>query len=204
MTSARLLVATTNPGKLAEVRAFLAPLGLDVRGPRELGMRFEVEETGTTFSENALLKARALHALAGGLVLADDSGLEVDALGGEPGVRSARYGGPGLTDAGRCRLLLDRLRDVPEARRTARFVCCIALVDSDGEDMLFTGTVDGVITREPRGHGGFGYDSVFLYPPEGRTFAQLDSGGKAAISHRGRALAAAQRTLRAYTCGDHN
>lgn len=127
--------------------------------------------------------------------IADDSGLEVDALGGAPGVRSARYGGPGLDDAGRVARLLDALRDVPDDRRTARFRCVIALVERDGRERIAEGVVEGVIVSAPRGTAGFGYDPVFLYPPLGRTFAELTEQEKARASHRGRAVAALRRLL---------
>jgi XTP/dITP diphosphohydrolase len=131
----------------------------------------------------------------GELALADDSGLEVDALGGEPGLRSARYGGPGLDDAARCQRLLDALAHVPAPRRTARFRCVIALVDPAGPEHLAEGTAEGVILGAPRGRAGFGYDPIFLSPPLGRTFAELSDAEKAEVSHRGRAVAAVRRLL---------
>jgi len=153
------------------------------------------EETADTYAGNALLKARAAASLTGCVVLADDSGLEVDALGGAPGLRSARYGGPGLDDAGRVRLLLDALRAVPAAERTARFRCVIALIEPDGRERLVEGTVEGCIAEAPRGKGGFGYDPVFFYPPLGRTLAELTEEEKARVSHRAHAVAAARRLL---------
>jgi XTP/dITP diphosphohydrolase len=153
------------------------------------------EETEPTYRGNALLKARAAAAQAGATALADDSGLEVDALGGAPGVHSARLGGPGLDDAGRCARLLDALRAVPAARRTARFRCAIAIVEPAGREDVVEATVDGLILDAPRGAGGFGYDPVFFYPPLGRTFAELTAEEKARVSHRGCALAAARRLL---------
>jgi XTP/dITP diphosphohydrolase len=128
-------------------------------------------------------------------VLADDSGLEVAALGGAPGLRSARFGGPGLDDTGRVRLLLDTLHSVPAAERGARFRCVIALVEPDGREQLAEGTVDGFIAEAPRGSGGFGYDPVFFYPPLGRTLAELTEEERARVSHRARAVAAARRLL---------
>jgi XTP/dITP diphosphohydrolase len=153
------------------------------------------EETAATYAGNALLKARAAAAHTRALSLADDSGLEVDALGGGPGVRSARFGGPGLDDAGRCARLLEALAGVPAERRTARFRCVIALVDPDDGEQVVEGTVDGLIVAEPRGAAGFGYDPLFLYPPLGRTFAELAPDEKARVSHRARAIAAARRAL---------
>lgn len=149
------------------------------------------EETGDTYRENALIKARAGAALTGVLALADDSGIEVDALGGAPGVRSARFGGPGLDDAARTALLLERLRDVPAGRRTARYRCVVALVWADGTERTAEGTAEGVITAAPRGTGGFGYDPIFEDLALGRTFAELTPEAKAAVSHRGRAVRAA-------------
>ena len=153
------------------------------------------EETADTYAGNALIKARVALTLTGCRTLADDSGLEVDALGGAPGVRSARYGGPGLDDDGRVRLLLDALRTVPPTRRTARFRCVIALVEPGGREQLVEGTVEGRIAEVPRGTGGFGYDPVFVYPSWGRTLAELTEEEKAVISHRSRAVAAARRLL---------
>jgi XTP/dITP diphosphohydrolase len=153
------------------------------------------EETADTYAGNALLKARAAVPITGCLVLADDSGLEVDALGGAPGLRSARYGGPGLDDAGRVRLLLDALRAVPANERSARFRCVIALVAPDGREWLVDGTVEGRIAEAPRGCGGFGYDPVFFYPPFGRTLAELTEAEKSRVSHRARAVMAARRLL---------
>lgn len=154
------------------------------------------EETGETYAANALLKARAAARLTGILALGDDSGLEVDALGCGPGVRSARFGGAGLNDAGRCRRLLDALQGVPAAGRRARFRCVIALVDPAGPEHLVEGIADGVILDAPRGDRGFGYDPLFFFPPLGRTFAELSEEEKAGVSHRGRAVAAAGRLLR--------
>jgi XTP/dITP diphosphohydrolase len=153
------------------------------------------DETETTYRGNALLKARAAASLTGAWSLGDDSGLEVDALGGAPGLHSARYGGPGLDDAGRCALLLAALRDVPEGRRTARFRCVIAIVEPGGGEWVVEGVADGAITRAPRGAGGFGYDPLFHYPPLGRTFGELSDAEKSVVSHRARAAALARRVL---------
>jgi XTP/dITP diphosphohydrolase len=153
------------------------------------------EETGATYEENALIKARAVAAHTGALALGDDSGIEVAALDGAPGVRSARFGGPGLDDRGRVQHLLHLIEAVPDDRRAARFVCVIALVGPDGHETLVEGTCDGRITREPRGAGGFGYDPVFFYPPLAGTFGELSDEQKATVSHRGRAAAAARRAL---------
>ncbi len=152
-------------------------------------------EDEDSYAGNARVKARAGRQLTGELALGDDSGLEVDALGGAPGLRSARFGGPGLDDAGRCRRLLEALRGVPEARRTARFRCLIALAHPDGRERLVEGLAEGRILDEPRGAGGFGYDPLFHYAPLGRTFAELSHAEKAEVSHRGRALREARRVL---------
>ena len=153
------------------------------------------EETGQTYAENALVKARTAARLTGALALGDDSGLEVDALGGAPGLHTARFGGPELTDRARWELLLERLRDVPPARRTARFRCVIALAGPARGEQVVDGVVEGVIAAAPRGSGGFGYDPVFFYPPLGRTFGEISDEDKQRVSHRGKALAAARRLL---------
>lgn len=149
----------------------------------------EPAETGDTLAENALIKARAAFAQTGVTAIADDTGLEVDALGGLPGVRSARFAGPGADYAANLRLLLERLAEVADPLRTARFRCVVALVD-DGREATFEGTVEGLITRAPRGFNGFGYDPVFFCPEIGKTFAEAEPEEKHRVSHRGRALRA--------------
>lgn len=184
----KLLIATTNTGKVAEIAELLSDLNYEVIGLADLPQALpDVEETGTTFAANALLKAKYYHAQTGLLALADDSGLEVDALDGRPGVYSARYAGVGASDAAKIAKLLEELRDVPAAERTGRFVCVIALVGS-GVSKTFTGTCAGLLADAPRGTNGFGYDPVFIEPSSGRSFAELTRAEKAAISHRGRAL----------------
>ncbi len=190
----RLLVATHNPGKLREFRALLDGCGFDVVGLADLGLAEEAPETGDTFAQNAEQKARFYHERTGLPTVADDSGLVVDALGGEPGVRSARYGPPDLDDRGRVALLLRKLEGVPDPARTARFVAALAYIDAAGRLTLVEGTVEGRIAHAPAGTGGFGYDPVFLLPERGLTLAQLPAEAKNTISHRARA---AQR-LRAY------
>lgn len=187
-----LLVATRNRGKLAEFAALLAPHGVAVEGLDAHPGVPEVEEDGATFVANALKKARTYAQATGLPVLAEDSGLEVDALGGEPGVRSARWV-PG-TDADRVQALLDRLQGVPLAARTARYRCAIALAAPDGREAVFQGTWEGRIALVPRGTGGFGYDPVFLLP-DGRTAAELTRDEKNALSHRGQALRQALAAL---------
>jgi XTP/dITP diphosphohydrolase len=152
-------------------------------------------EGDRSYAENALAKARAAARCAGALALADDSGLEIDALDGAPGVLSARVGGEHLTDTERCALVLERLQRVPPERRTARFRCVIGLAEPDGREQTVEGTVEGRIAEAPAGTGGFGYDPIFLYPPLGRTFAELDPADKALVSHRGVALRRAAEVL---------
>jgi XTP/dITP diphosphohydrolase len=189
------VVATLNRSKGLEILHLLADLPFDITLLADVPGATLPEETGRTYAENALLKARAAAHQTRALALADDSGLEVDALGGEPGVRSARFGGPGLDDAGRNALLLQALATVPDARRAARYRCVIALVSPGGDERTVEGTVDGLITHALRGTRGFGYDPLFLYPVLGRTFAELTPDEKAIVSHRGRAIAAARALL---------
>jgi XTP/dITP diphosphohydrolase len=191
----QLVLATLNPAKARELAALLEGVPYEVRPLGEWPGAALPEETGDTYHENALLKARAVARLVGALALADDSGVEVDALGGAPGVRSARFGGPGLDDAGRCALLLEALRGVPLEKRTARFRCVIALAGPAGREHTAEGVVEGMIADAPRGHHGFGYDPLFFYPPLGRTFAELLPGEKTRVDHRGRAVRAARRFL---------
>jgi len=194
-----LLVATQNKGKLAEYRDLLADLPVQILGTNDVGLTaFDVDESGTTFDENARIKAIAYANASGLLAIADDSGLAVDALDGRPGVYSARYGGAGLDDAGRRRLLLDELRDVEDSRRGARFVCVIAVAEPhDGRFISAPGYCAGRILREERGTGGFGYDRLFLPNGEQHTFAELSPERKHAISHRGRAALALKPMLAA-------
>jgi XTP/dITP diphosphohydrolase len=186
--SQQLLVASRNPGKVAEIKELLAGLDFDILDLSRFPEIPGVEESGATFVENAILKARYYHERTGLLVIADDSGLEVDALGGKPGVHSARYAGENASDADRVIKLLRALNDVPDEQRTARFVCVVALVGPGNLRVTFTGLCEGRIRREPIGQGGFGYDPIFEYPPLGKTFAQLSRAEKSAVSHRGRAL----------------
>jgi XTP/dITP diphosphohydrolase len=170
---------------------------VEITHPAEAGLRLDVEETGDTFEENARIKALAYARASGLLTLADDSGLEVDALGGAPGVHSARYAGPGADDAGRYRKLLAELADVPPKRRAARFRCVVALARPAGILSTAEGTVEGAIGFEPRGSHGFGYDPVFLVEGHGgQTLAELPPDVKNAISHRARAVQAAMPQLR--------
>jgi XTP/dITP diphosphohydrolase len=190
-----LVLATLNPGKGRELQALLGSVPFRVRLLTEFSGARLPEETGQTYAENALGKARAATLLTGALALGDDSGLEVDALGGAPGLYTARFGGPGLSDVDRLELLLEQLRDVAPAERTARFRCAIALAGPGRAEKVVEGVVEGTIVETPRGRGGFGYDPVFYYPPLGRTFAELSDTEKQRVSHRGRALEAARRLL---------
>jgi XTP/dITP diphosphohydrolase len=189
----RVVLATRNAHKVAELRRILAPyvgglelLGLDDAVP-DLA---DVPETGATFADNALLKARAVAERAGLVAVADDSGLEVDALNGMPGVLSARWSGAHGDDAANLRLVLAQLRDVPDDRRGAAFVCAAAAVAPDGRELVTTGRLEGVLTHEPRGGGGFGYDPIFQPTGERRTTAEMSAADKDAISHRGLAFRA--------------
>jgi XTP/dITP diphosphohydrolase len=180
--------ATGNPGKLREFRLAAAQSGIRIETLPGLAVLPPCEETGATFEANAILKAEYYGAHTPGLLFADDSGLEVDALAGAPGVYSARFAGPGATDEANNRLLLDSLRGVPN--RSARFVCVIALADGGRALRTFRGTVEGRILEEPRGPHGFGYDPLFYYPPFGCSFGEAAPERKLAVSHRGAALRA--------------
>jgi XTP/dITP diphosphohydrolase len=192
---ADLLLASQNPGKLGEMRQLVAGLPFHVVGPPDLGILEAPEETGKTFRENAVLKARYYAGRSGLLTVADDSGICVDALDGGPGLYSARFGGEGATDAERNRLLLDKLRGVPPEKRGAHFTSAVAVVR--GGEVLFDAqeTVDGFIAEETRGPNGFGYDPLFFYPPFGRTFGETPPEEKDRVSHRGKAFARLKRFL---------
>ncbi|MDE5772207.1 MAG: RdgB/HAM1 family non-canonical purine NTP pyrophosphatase [Ruminococcus sp.] len=178
----KIVMATNNANKLREVREILSPLGIDVISQKEAGADVEPEENGMTFEENALIKSKAVYDIVGVPVIADDSGLCVDALYGRPSVYSARYAPKGQE----CEKLLDEMKDVPENDRTAYFECCIALVTEDEEPQFMTGRCYGKISTEARGTNGFGYDPVFLYGE--RTLAEMMSEEKNKISHRAKAL----------------
>ncbi len=194
-----LLIATHNPGKLREFAQIFADLGIGLRSLDDLGISAEVEETGTTFAANAQLKAEAYMRLSGMPVLADDSGLEVAALDGAPGVYSARYGG--VTGAAQLDYLLQQLASVPPEARQARFVCVLALARPGGATEFVEGTLSGAIAAAPRGTGGFGYDPVFYLPEEGKTLAELSPEQKNAISHRAAAAHAARAVLLRWQAG---
>lgn len=184
----RIIFATGNAGKMREIRMILADLGLEVLSMREAGISTDIEENGATFEENALIKAKAIAALCGDIVLADDSGLEIDALNGEPGVYSARYMGEDTSYHIKNKNLIDRLEGVADEERTARFVCAIAAVLPDGRVLESKGTIEGRIGYEERGENGFGYDPIFMLPEYGKSTAELSAETKNELSHRGKAL----------------
>ena len=192
----KILVATANRGKLHEIQALLGGMPLKLLIPADLGLSLEVAETGDTYAANAALKATAFARLAGMLTLADDSGLEVDALGGLPGVRSARFSPlPGANDADRRRYLLEQLAGKPRPW-TAHFHCTVALVEAGKETIYFEGDCPGEIIPVESGTNGFGYDPIFLLPELGRSMAELSTDEKNQLSHRARAIKAALPTLR--------
>ena len=183
----KVILASKNPHKLTELSAILSQHGFEIALESEYGLDIDVDETGTTFEENSLLKAEAVMKASGLPVLADDSGLMVDALDGAPGVYSARYGHKS-SDGERTAFLLENMKDVPDDKRTAKFVCVITCLWPDGRKIVARGECPGVITREVHGKNGFGYDPVFYLPELGMTYAELPSEQKNAISHRARAL----------------
>jgi XTP/dITP diphosphohydrolase len=189
----RLLLATTNPGKLLEIRGLLAGLPVELATLADLAPVPAPEETGTTFAENARIKGQYYALRTGWIAVAEDSGLEIDALGGAPGVQSARFGGNGSTYPEKFRLIYHALAQVPEAPPTARFVCALVVAQADRVLFETRGTVEGEIASEPRGDGGFGYDPIFYYPPFGCTLAEAGA-RKSTVSHRGNAF----RALRAW------
>lgn len=192
----KIVFATGNEGKMREVRLILQDLGFPVLSMKEAGVSLDIEENGTTFAENAMIKARAVWEKTGGIVLADDSGLVVDYLGGEPGVYSARYLGEDTSYEIKNQAIIDRLADAKEEERTARFVSAIAAVLPDGSELVTEGTVEGLIAHEPAGNGGFGYDQIFYLPEYGVTSAEIPIEKKNEISHRGKALEAMKIKLR--------
>ncbi len=191
----RLLIATNNPAKVKEFRELLDGCGWELVTPADLGLDLRVVESGQTYAENATMKAEAYARASGLPTLADDSGLEVDALDGRPGVHSARYAGQDRTDEERVQTLLKELEGVPDRRRGARFRAVIAIAKPEGDIELVEGTVDGRIGHEPRGENGFGYDPVFLLPDRDGTVAELPSEEKNAVSHRGVAARKARAVL---------
>lgn len=192
----KLIFATKNEGKMREIRMILGDLGVPVLSLKDAGIEVDIEENGETFEENAVIKARAVQKLTGGIVLADDSGLEIDSLNGEPGIYSARYMGEDTSYVIKNQNLIDRLQGVPEEKRTARFVCVIAAALPDGRVLTSPGVMEGRIGYAAAGENGFGYDPIFFLPQYGCTSAQLSAEQKNEISHRGKALHAMREQLK--------
>ena len=186
----KLIFATGNANKMREIREILGGKGYEILSMKEAGVDIDVEEDGATFEENALIKARAIGKACGELVLADDSGLVIDALGGEPGIYSARYMGHDTSYTEKNNNLISRLEGVPDEKRTARFVCAMAAVFPDGTEKVITGVMEGRIGYRIAGENGFGYDPIFFLPEDGKTSAEISPEEKNAISHRGKALRA--------------
>jgi XTP/dITP diphosphohydrolase len=196
MPDTPLLLGSSNPGKLREMRQLLAGMPYRVLGPADVALRDAPEETGTTFMENAILKARHYADKSGLLAVADDSGLSVDALGGAPGLYSSRFGGEGASDDERNRLLLERLRGIPPERRGARFTSAVAAVRDRRVLFQAEENVEGRIAEAPKGRNGFGYDPVFFYAPFNKTFGEVDREDKDRVSHRGKSFARLREFLR--------
>ena len=192
----KIVFATGNAGKMREIREILADMDLEVVSMAEIGADIEIEENGATFEENAVIKARAIGKVCGEIVLADDSGLEVDHLNREPGIYSARYMGEDTPYSIKNASIIQRLEGVPREERTARFVCAIAAVFPDGEEVVTHGEIEGWIGYEEEGSNGFGYDPIFSVPEFGRTTAELSDEEKNSVSHRGRALRKMKDELR--------
>lgn len=190
----RVIFATKNKGKIKEIQAVLGD-SYEVITMEEAGIHTEIEETGTTFEENAVIKAETVRDLCGEIVLADDSGLEIDYLNGEPGIYSARYMGHDTSYDIKNKNLIDRLAGVPDEKRTARFVCAVAAAFPDKPTIVVRGTMEGIIGYEIKGENGFGYDPIFFLPEYGMTSAELSPEEKNRISHRGKALRAIKEKL---------
>lgn len=192
----RIIFATGNEGKMKEIRMILADLGVSVLSMKEAGVSADIVEDGKTFEENAAIKAETIRDLTGAIVLADDSGLEIDYLGGEPGIYSARYMGEDTSYDIKNQNLLDRLEGVPDEKRTARFVCAICAALPDGRKLTTRGTIEGIIGHGISGENGFGYDPIFWLPEYGCSTAELSPEKKNELSHRGKALRAIKEQLR--------
>lgn len=192
----KIIFATKNKDKMKEIRMILGDLKIPILSMEEAGIDLEIAEDGTTFEENAVIKARAVEEKTGAIVLADDSGLEIDYLNKEPGVYSARYMGEDTSYEIKNQNLIDRLEGVPDEKRTARFVCVIAAALPDGRILTSRGTIEGIIGYESRGEGGFGYDPIFYLPEYGCSTAELTPEKKNELSHRGKALRAMREQLK--------
>ena len=194
----KLIVASKNKGKLKEIKEILSDMPIKVISMDEAGVDIEIEETGMTFEENALIKAKAVFDVTGNIILADDSGLEVDCLNGAPGIYSARFAGDNASDNDNLVKLLGMLKDIPMEKREARFVCAVAAILENGSYFTVRGTCEGYITDTPNGENGFGYDPVFLVPRFQKTMAELDEELKNEISHRGNALKLFKESIKKY------
>lgn len=194
----KIVFATGNAGKMREIRMILDAPGVEILSMKEAGIMTDIEENGTTYEENALIKARAVAAYTDAVVLADDSGLEIDYLNREPGVFSARYLGEDTSYRVKNAKLIERLQGVPDEKRTARFVCAIAAVLPDGRELTVRAAIEGRIGYEEKGEGGFGYDPIFYVPELGKTTAELTGEEKNLVSHRGKALQMMKEELKAY------
>jgi XTP/dITP diphosphohydrolase len=192
----KLLLATNNQGKVREFHFLLKDCGVELFTPASSGIKLDVHESGANYEQNARLKAEAFASASGLLTLADDSGLEVDALNGEPGIRSSRYAGEGASDIQRVNFLLNKLKNVPSEKRAAHFCCVIAIARPQGSISFYSGRCDGLIIDQPRGTNGFGYDPIFLFPELGKTMAELPEEIKNTISHRARAAQKAYQALK--------
>ena len=195
----RIVLASKNRGKIRELNALLEGMGIELLSLYDFLDAPEIEEDGTSFFENSLKKARAVSEYTGMAVIADDSGLEVDALGGAPGIHSARYSGIGATDEKNIAKLLAEMESVPDGKREASFRCALVLYGTNGEYEAFEGELRGVISRKPSGTAGFGYDPIFVVPDYGMTVAELDPATKNKISHRGKAFARLKESLQKRT-----
>lgn len=196
----QIIFATGNAGKMREIREIMADTGAEILSVKEAGLTADIEENGNTFEENAIIKAKAIAALTDDIVLADDSGLEVDYLNKEPGVYSARYLGEDTSYEIKNQAILDRLAGVPKEKRTARFVCAIAAAMPDGEVLVTRETIEGYIGDKSAGNGGFGYDPIFYVDEYGCSTAELTEEQKNEVSHRGKALRAMKEKLNQYGC----
>ncbi len=194
----RIVFATGNAGKVKEIQMILADMGMEVVSMKEAGIVIDIEENGTTYEENALIKARAVAAYTNDIVMADDSGLEIDYLNKEPGIHSARFMGEDTPYSIKNAALIKRLEGVPDEERTARFVCAIAAVLPGGRELTTRATIEGRIDYEEKGNHGFGYDPIFYVPQFGKTTAELTEEQKNLVSHRGKALELMKEELRKY------
>lgn len=198
----KIIFATGNKGKIKEIQMILADLGVEVITMKEAGIEIDIVEDGKTYEENALIKARAVAAHADCIVMADDSGLEIDYLNNEPGIYSARYMGEDTSYTIKNANLIERLNGVPDEQRTARFVCAIAAVMPDGKELTTRGIIEGQIGYEEKGSNGFGYDPIFYVPRFGKTTAELSEEEKNQVSHRGNALMKMKEELKKYASTD--